>query len=222
MNTFLTSNSRYNSNPQGFKAIVEEFVANKDYATAYALLATVPEQATASFEYAAKRQGQVLDELMNQKAEELLTDLKSAIASAGDRYNPMVAGYLKMIPAKSKQYTEAAHLYDNYTKHVQDVRLDSIKHEQKMELERLAIEKIKMKYEQEAAMKQAEKMVNSSYDEGDSSDGEKESSGGLMASFKEHPFLWGVGAGALLVGAGGMALYGSLPLLSKLALAFLI
>ena len=212
----------YNSNPQGFKAIVEEFVANKDYATAYALLATVPEQATTSFEYAAKRQGQVLDELMNQKAEELLTDLKSAIASAGDRYNPMVAGYLKMIPAKSKQYTEAAHLYDNYTKHVQDVRLDSIKHEQKMELERLAIEKIKMKYEQEAAMKQAEKMVNSSYDEGDSSDGEKESSGGLMASFKEHPFLWGVGAGALLVGAGGMALYGSLPLLSKLALAFLI
>ncbi len=207
--------SWYNGNPQGFKAIVEEYVTNQNYATAYALLATVPKQATVCFDYAAKRQGQVLDELKNQKAEELLTDLKSAIASAGERYNPMVAGCMKMIPANSKQHAEAAKLYDNYTKHVQDVRLDSIKHEQKVELERLAMEQIKMKYGQEAAMKQAENTVNSS-------DGENKSSGGLIASFKEHPFLWGLGAGALLAGAGGIALYSSLPLMGKLALAFLI
>ena len=205
----------YNDNLQGFKAIVEEYVANQDYATAYSLLATVPEQATTCFEYAAVRQGQVLDYLKNQKAEELLTDLKSAIASAGDRYNPMVAGYLQMIPANSKQYIEATRLYDNYTKHVQDVRLDSIKYEQKIELERLAMEQIKMKFEQEAAMKQAEKSVASS-------DGSKKSSGGIVASFKKHPFLWGLGAGAVLAGAGAMAVYGSLPLMGKLALAFLI
>ena len=207
--------SWYNSNPKGFKAIVETFVANKEYETAYALLATVPQQATSCFAYAAKRQEQVLDDLKIQKAEELLADLKNAIASAKDKYSPMVAGYLKMIPANSKQHAEAARLYDNYTKHVQDVRLDSIKHEQRIELERLAIEQVKMKYEQEAAMKQAEKVVASS-------DKDKESSGGLLDSFTEHPFLWGLGAGALLAGAGGIALYGSLPLVGKLALAFLI
>jgi len=207
--------SWYNSNPQGFKAIIEKFVANQDYATAYALLATVPKQATACFDYASKRQEQVLDELKNQKAEELLTDLKNAIASAGERYNPMVAGCLKMIHANSKQHSEAKELYDKYTKHVQDVRLDSIKHEQRVELEHLAMEQIKLKYEQEASMKQAKKVV-------DSPDGEEKSSNGLIASFKKHPFLWGLGGGALLASAGCIAMYSSLPVLGKLALAFLI
>ena len=207
--------SWYNSNPQGFKAIIEKFVANQDYATAYALLATVPKQATACFDYASKRQEQVLDELKNQKAEELLTDLKNAIASAGERYNPMVAGCLKMIPANSKQHSEAKELYDKYTKHVLDVRLDSIKHEQRVELEHLAMEQIKLKYEQEASMKQAKKVV-------DSPDGEEKSSNGLIASFKKHPFLWGLGGGALLASAGCIAMYSSLPVLGKLALAFLI
>lgn len=208
--------SWYNSNPQGFKAIVEEYVANQDYATAYALLATVPTQATACFDYASKRQGQVLEELKNQKAEELLSDLKNSIASAGEQYNPMVAGCLKMIPANSKQYIEAAKLYDNYTKHIRDVRLDSIKHEQKVELERLAMEQIKMKYEQEASMKQAEKTVATS------SGSEQKSSGGLIGSFKKHPFLWGLGAGAVLAGGAAVAVYSGLPLIGKLALAFLI
>lgn len=210
----------YNDNPQGFKAIVEEFVANQDYATAYALLATVPKQATTSFEYATERQGQVLDYLKNQKAEELLTDLKSAIASAGDRYNPMVAGCLQMIPAKSKQYLEATRLYDNYTKHVQDARLDSIKHEQKVELERLSMEQIKLKYEQEASMKVAKKVITPP--EGVAASEVKTSRGGIISSFKEHPFLWGLGAGAVLAGGAAVAVYSGLPLIGKLALAFLL
>lgn len=132
--------SWYNQNPQGFKAVVEEFVANQDYATAYALLATVPKEASVCYEYATKRQGQVLDEMKMQKAEELLSELKNSIAVAGEHYNPMVVGCLKMIPANLKQYAEAEKLYDAYVKHFQDVRIDSIKHEQKIELERLAME----------------------------------------------------------------------------------
>ena len=208
--------SWYNSNPQEFKAIVEEYVVNQDYATAYALLATVPKQATACLDYASKRQEKVLEDLKNQKAEELLTEMKNAIASAGERYNPVVAGCLKMIPANSKQHAEAAKLYETYTKHIQDVRLDSIKHEQKVELERLAMEQIKMKYEQEASMKIAEKTVATS------SDNNQKSSGGIIASFKEHPFLWGLGAGAVLAGGAAVALYSGLPLMGKLALAFLL
>lgn len=212
--------SWYNQNPQGFKAIIEDYVANQDYATAYALLATVPREASVCYEYAAKRQGQVLDEMKMQKAEELLTDLKNAIASAGERYNPMVAGCLKMIPANSKQYGEAEKMYDNYVKHIQDVRMDSIKHEQKLELERLAMEQVKLKYEQEASMKVAEKALTPP--ENAETTEEDSPSGGIIGSFKKHPFLWGLGTGAVLAGAGCVALYGSLPLLGKLALAFLI
>lgn len=212
--------SWYNNNPQGFKAIVEEYIAHQDYSTAYALLATVPKQATTCYEYAVGKQEQVLDEMKNQKAEELLSDMKNAIAISGEHYNPMVDGCMKMIPARSKQYGEATKLYDEYTRHVQDVRLDSIKHEQKVELERLAMEQVKLKYEQEASLKVAEKAITPPSEEVST---EKKSFGGkLVDSFKEHPFLWGLGAGAVIAGGGALALYGSMPLMGKLALAFLI
>lgn len=212
--------SWYNQNPQGFKAVVEEFVANQDYATAYALLATVPKEASVCYEYATKRQGQVLDEMKMQKAEELLSELKNSIAVAGEHYNPMVAGCLKMIPANSKQYAEAEKLYDGYMKHIQDVRIDSIKHEQKIELERLAIEQLKLKYEQEASMKVAEKALTPP--KGIEASEEETSSGGIIGSFKKHPFLWGLGAGAVLAGGAAVAVYSGLPLIGKLALAFLL
>ena len=212
--------SWYNQNPQGFKAVVEEFVANQDYATAYALLATVPKEAPVCYEYATKRQGQVLDEMKMQKAEELLSELKNSIAVAGEHYNPMVVGCLKMIPANSKQYAEAEKLYDAYVKHIQDVRIDSIKHEQKIELERLAMEQVKLKYEQEASMKVAEKALTPP--KGVDTSEEKSSGGGIIGSFKKHPFLWGLGAGAVLAGGAAVAVYSGLPLLGKLALAFLI
>jgi hypothetical protein len=87
-----------------------------------------------------------------QKATETLAELKDAIAAAGEKYNPMATGYLKMIPANSKQYAEASKLYDNYVQHIQDVRMDSIKHEQKMELERLAYEQAKLEHQQKASL----------------------------------------------------------------------
>jgi hypothetical protein len=195
-------------------------VANQDYATAYALLATVPKEASVCYKYATKRQGQVLDEMKMQKAEELLSELKNSIASAGEHYNPMVAGCLKMIPANSKQYAEAEKLYDEYVKHIQDVRIDSIKHEQKIELERLAIEQLKLKYEQEASMKVAEKALTPP--KGIEASEEETSSGGIIGSFKKHPFLWGPGAGAVLAGGAAVAVYSGLPLIGKLALAFLL
>ena len=213
--------SWYNSNPQGFKAIVEDFVSKQDYETAFALLASVPNQATTCFDYAQKRQGQVLEEMKNQKAAETLADMKNAIAAAGEKYDPMAAGYLKMIPANSKQYADASKLYDNYVKRIQDVRLDSIKHEQKMELERLAAEQVKLQHQQNASMRIADGAVSrvSSSNGGvtsNSSSGNK-----IVESFKKHPFLWGLGAGVVATGIGGIALYASLPRLAKFGLALL-
>lgn len=226
----------YNDNPNQFKSTVESYVAKQDYATAYALLTTVPEKATVCFNYAEKRQGQVLEEMKNQKAEELLTDLRNRIASAGEQYDPMVSGCLQLIPARSTQYAEGKKLYDNYVKHVQDVRLENIKHEQKLELERLAMEKMKLKYEQEAAMEAAkraftpptDKKAKTAYASSSTSSdysSSSSSSGGVVSrvsnSFKEHPFLWGLGLGAVAIATGGTALYAGLPFTTKLGLALL-
>lgn len=229
----------YNNNPQDFKATVESFVEKQDYATAYALLTTVPSQAEACFKYAQKRQAEVLEEMKVQKAEVLLTDLRNAIAQAGDQYTPMAAGALKLIPARSAQYKEGKKLYDQYVARVETARRDSIKHEQKVELERLAMEKMKLKFEQEAAMAQANRAFTAPGNASSSSSGivrtssssssgftrtSGSSSGGgskLAQSFKEHPLLWGIGLGALAIGTAGVGLYAALPFTTKLGLALL-
>lgn len=211
--------SWYN-NVQGFKAIVEENVSKQEYETAYALLASVPKESTACYEYAQKRQEQVLEEMNNQKAAETLAELRNAIAAAGDQYDPMPSGYLKMIPAKSKQYAEASKLYDNYVKHIQDVRMENIRHEQKMELERLALEQVKLQHQQKASMEVAEKAVSKSSASSDS-DTKKSTGSKIGESFKKNPLLWGLGIGAVLTGVGGIAMYAALPTLTKVGLALL-
>ena len=222
----------YNKNAHEFKALVESYVEKQDYAMAYSLLTTVPAQATKCFQYAQQRQGQVLEEMKMQKAEELLSDLRNTIAMAGDQYTPMAAGALQLIPARSKQYQEGKQLYDKYVGRVEAARRDSIKHEQKVELERLAMEKMKLKFEQEAAMRSAEEAFtppssnNSSRSSSYASSGwSKKSSGGtgskIAQSFKDHPLLWGLGIGALAIGTAGVGLYAALPLTTKLGLALL-
>ena len=211
--------SWYN-NVQGFKAIVEENVSKQEYETAFALLTSVPKQATACFDYAQKRLGYVLEEMNNQKAAETLAELKNAIAAAGEQYDPMPSGYLKMIPANSKQYAEASKLYDNYVQHIQDVRMENIKHEQKMELERLALEQVKLQHQQKASMEVAEKAVSHPSASSDS-DSKQPTGSKIVESFKKHPFLWGLGIGAVVTGVGGIAMYASLPTLTKIGLALL-
>lgn len=216
----------YNDNPNQFKSTVESYIAKQDYATAYALLTTVPEKAAVCFNYAQKRQDSVLEEMKNQKAEDLLSELRNAIASAGGQYNPMVAGCLKLIPARSKQYAEGKKLYDEYTANVMALRRDSIKHEQQMELERLAMEKMKLKYEQEAAMKSAQRAFTPPSGEksdalAQTSSGSSSGGGGIIDSMKKHPFLWGLGLGAVAIGTAGIGMYAALPLTTKLGLALL-
>jgi hypothetical protein len=43
----------------------------------------------------------------------------------------------------------------------------------------------------------------------------------IVESFKKHPFLWGLGAGAVVTGVAGIAMYSSLPMLTKIGLALL-
>ncbi len=83
------------------------------------------------------------------------------------------------------------------------------------------MEQEKLKFEREAAMNIAEKAMTppigetASTTKEESSSEEKSFGGKVIDSFKEHPFLWGLGAGAVLAGGGAIALYSGLPLMGK-------
>ena len=66
----------------------------------------------------------------------------------------------------------------------------------------------------------ADKAVNHSK-VGISSDSTKTTGSKIVDSFKKHPFLWGLGAGVVVTGVAGIALYASMPMLTKIGLALL-
>ena len=84
------------------------------------------------------------------------------------------------------------------------------------------MEQLKIKYGVKSSMEVIEKSGNSasgSFFPSDSGDGDDK--GGIVSSIKKHSFLWGLGAGAVVTGVAGIAMYGSLPFLSKIGLALL-
>ena len=134
--------------------VVDEAVGNRNYALAMALLSSVPEQALATYLYAAKRNKEVSDMFFEEKAAELLGELEGAIAAAGEDYNPELGAYLKVIPVRSGSYARAKQLYDNYLSHVADVKKDEREKAHQLAMEELQVEKIKAPYEAQATIAQ--------------------------------------------------------------------
>lgn len=143
--------------------LVDEEVGNRNYALAMALLSSVPEQAAATYAYAAKRNKEVSDMFFEEKAAELLGELEGAIAAAGDDYVDGIGAYLSVIPERSNSYSRAKKLYDDYVAHVKSVKKDErekahIEAMQKMAYDHaeamgsLEVEKIKAPYEAEATI----------------------------------------------------------------------
>ncbi|MCQ2258579.1 MAG: hypothetical protein MJZ41_11405 [Bacteroidaceae bacterium] len=132
--------------------LVDEEVGNRNYALAMALLSSVPEQASATYAYAEKKNKEVCDMFFEEKAAELLGELEGAIAAAGEDYNPGLGAYLKVIPVRSSSYARAKQIYDNYLSHVADVKKDEREKAHLLAMEELQVEKIKAPYEAEATI----------------------------------------------------------------------
>lgn len=132
--------------------LVDEEVGNRNYALAMALLSSVPEQASATYAYAEKKNKEVSDMFFEEKAAELLGELEGAIAAAGDDYHPGLGAYLKVIPVRSSSYARAKQIYDNYLSHVADVKKDEREKAHQFAMEELQVEKIKAPYEAEATI----------------------------------------------------------------------
>ena len=109
----------YNTHAGEIKAQVEAAIAKGEYDEAYGMLYSVPEQASALFEYASARLSEVSDKLFAKQASQNLANLKSVIASSNDKFNPEAGAYLAMIPSSTPEYQEAQKLFADYSSHIQ-------------------------------------------------------------------------------------------------------
>ena len=146
--------------------LVDQAVAEQNYALAMALLASVPAHAT-THEYAAKRNAEVSDMFFQSKADELFSNMTAAIAASEGIYNPAVGAYYCLIPHNSKIWPEADKAFAEYCKTVDSDRRDALARARSVEdrdardaqllaMERLEVEKIKAPYEAQAAIAQIE------------------------------------------------------------------
>ena len=133
------------------KNYVDKAISEKEYGAAMALLSSVPQQST-TYDWAMKRNEEVINMYFQEKARELLGALEGAIAEAGDDYTPEIGAYLQLIPERSTSYKRAKELYDNYIKRVRFVRDDIREKEHRLAMEKLEVTKIRAPYEAEEAI----------------------------------------------------------------------
>lgn len=159
----------FNDNLAAFKKQVDAAVGQKDYALALAMVESVPQQATAAFSYAEKKQPELLLLLQKQHAADELAAMKSAIANAGATYSADVVAHMQMIPTGSSEYKEAKSLLTAYEKKIETANAElkakaaaneayarklaetEAAREHEMELAKLEADKIKAKYEAESS-----------------------------------------------------------------------
>lgn len=144
--------------------IVNQAVSEQNYALAMAVLSSVPAQAS-THEYAAIRNAEVSDLFFQSKADELYSNMKTAIAASNGEYNPAAGAYYSLIPHNAKIWPEADKDFSEYCKTVDSDRRDAIARAravedrdamnvQLLEMEKLQVEKIKAPFEAQATIAQ--------------------------------------------------------------------
>ena len=163
----------YNKNAQTVKMQIETVAGKGDYDLALAIASSVPQQATAAFQYASSKIGELTKGLMHKKAADMLGEMSAAMASAGEEFNPAVGAYFKLIPTDAPEHAKALELYNKYTqqckarrdaleakaerdaKAARELEKFKMMQEHEKELSEIEAEKIKSKYASLAAAKEA-------------------------------------------------------------------
>lgn len=174
----------YNKNVQTVKNEIETAAGKGDYDLALALASSVPQQATAAFQYASSKMDELTKGLMHKKAADMLGEMTAAVASASDDFDPSIGAYFKLIPTDAPEHAKAQELYSQYTQKCKERRdaleakaerderaaqeLEKFKMMQDHETELAEIEadKIKSKYASLASAKAAEAKAKASQKRG--------------------------------------------------------
>jgi len=146
----------YNKNVQTVKNEIETAAGKGDFDLALALASSVPEQATAAFQYASSKMDDLTKGLMHKKAADMLGEMTAAVASASDDFDPSIGAYFKLIPTDAPEHAKAQELYSQYTQKCKE-RRDAL--EAKAERDEQAareFEKFKMMQDHETELAQIE------------------------------------------------------------------
>ena len=146
----------YNKNVQTVKNEIETAAGEGDFDLALALASSVPQQATAAFQYASSKMDELTKGLMHKKAAEMLGEMTAAVASADDDFDPSIGAYLKLIPTDAPEHAKAQELYKTYNQKCKE-RRDAL--EAKAERDEQAareFEKFKMMQDHETELAQIE------------------------------------------------------------------
>jgi tetratricopeptide (TPR) repeat protein len=138
---------------------INNYVRIGNYAKAYAMLISIPEEAKTCFEYAQKHLDEVHNLYLNQLSNEYYQRMLSAMAENEGCYNPTVGAYMVSIPLNAPVYAKAEKAFNEYIQRIQSIADAQRAHEMYMEEEQLAIEKIRAESElkaQEALIAQSE------------------------------------------------------------------
>lgn len=138
---------------------INNYVRIGNYAKAYAMLISIPEEAKTCFEYAQKHLDEVHNLYLNQLSNEYYQQMLSAMAENEGSYNPTVGAYMVSIPLNAPVYAKAEKAFNEYIQRIQSIADAQRAHEMYMEEEQLAIEKIRAESElkaQEALIAQSE------------------------------------------------------------------
>ena len=164
----------YNKNVQTVKNQIETAAGKGDYDLALAIASSVPEQATAAFQYATSKMDELTKGLMHKKAADMLGEMTAAISSAGDDFNPAIGAYFKLIPTDAPEHAKAQELYTAYIQKCKERRAAleakaekdeeaarefekfKMMQEHETELAQIEADKMKAKYQAQAAAKAAE------------------------------------------------------------------
>lgn len=164
----------YNKNVQTVKNEIETAAGKGDYDLALALASSVPQQATAAFQYASSKMDELTKGLMHKKAADMLGEMTAAVASSGDDFDPSIGAYFKLIPTDAPEHAKAQELYTAYTQKCKERRdvletkaekdeeaareFEKFKmmQEHETELAQIEADKMKAKYQAQAAAKAAE------------------------------------------------------------------
>lgn len=164
----------YNKNVQTVKNQIETAAGKGDYDLALAIASSIPEQATTAFQYASSKMDELTKGLMHKKAADMLGEMTAAISSAEDDFNPAIGAYFKLIPTDAPEHAKAQELYTAYTQKCKERRdvletkaekdeeaareFEKFKmmQEHETELAQIEADKMKAKYQAQAAAKAAE------------------------------------------------------------------
>lgn len=139
----------YDENLGTIKNQVAQAEADGDFALAMGILSSVPEQAKDAFAWTTSKQPETLKAMLHKQAADMLDEMESVIASAGDDFTPAAGAYFKLIPSDAPEYAKAQALYADYSKKCNARRADLEAKAERDEQAARELEKIKMLYDHE-------------------------------------------------------------------------